>query len=287
MPISKDLFLAILAMDAYNRGYNAGIGNNVDGLGRTGKIGNATINDVALPTGSVSASFYAQSYTISGATGDLASLNGQTVISYRGTDQPGIDVSKAYWTGGGDILDLQARQAFEFYNTVKGSTPSPIITTGHSLGGGHAGLVAATHGLQGWLYDNMPFVLAAQRLHQLGLGPETFQGPLVPSALGGSGLSAQEIASLVYGNGAVNAPTFSNIRMSYIPNYPFGWTSNILASVRPAQPFQETAYLLPPDTLLRRTKNNSLGSGMIRRSASSASSSMGRNQPGTGAIPPK
>jgi hypothetical protein len=30
MPISKDLFLAILSMDAYNRGYGAGM---ADGLG--------------------------------------------------------------------------------------------------------------------------------------------------------------------------------------------------------------------------------------------------------------
>jgi len=30
MPISNDLFIAILAMDSYNRGYNAGI--NIIGL---------------------------------------------------------------------------------------------------------------------------------------------------------------------------------------------------------------------------------------------------------------
>ena len=37
MSISKDLFLAILSMDAYNRGYGAGVGdgeaNEPDGLG--------------------------------------------------------------------------------------------------------------------------------------------------------------------------------------------------------------------------------------------------------------
>jgi hypothetical protein len=40
MTISKDLFLSILSMDAYNRGYNPGI------AGLTGNsIGNATILD--------------------------------------------------------------------------------------------------------------------------------------------------------------------------------------------------------------------------------------------------
>jgi hypothetical protein len=32
--ISPDLFMAILSMDSYNRGYNAGIGG-IDGLGST------------------------------------------------------------------------------------------------------------------------------------------------------------------------------------------------------------------------------------------------------------
>jgi len=40
MPISKDLFLAILSMDSYNQGYGRGIEH-----GKT-KIGAATIKDV-------------------------------------------------------------------------------------------------------------------------------------------------------------------------------------------------------------------------------------------------
>ncbi|WP_162933127.1 hypothetical protein [Roseovarius sp. EL26] len=44
MAISKDLFLSILAMDAYNRGYDAGINdegeNDLDGLGH-GQIGSS------------------------------------------------------------------------------------------------------------------------------------------------------------------------------------------------------------------------------------------------------
>jgi hypothetical protein len=74
MTISADLFRAILAMDAYNRGYNAGV--NVAGP----QIGNAVLsaNSQILGTGvDVAASFFAQAYTLA---------NGQTVISYRGTD---------------------------------------------------------------------------------------------------------------------------------------------------------------------------------------------------------
>ena len=73
MTISKDLLLAILAMDSYNRGYGAGI----EGLGGAGsKIGSATMLDIDLPAGSVSSGFYAAVYD---------TPYGQ-VISYRGTD---------------------------------------------------------------------------------------------------------------------------------------------------------------------------------------------------------
>ena len=63
MPISKDLFLAILAMDSYNRGYDAGIGDEDSGdpdcPGKAGSIvGGAIVSDDDLPTGSETAGFY-------------------------------------------------------------------------------------------------------------------------------------------------------------------------------------------------------------------------------------
>lgn len=78
MAISNDLFMAILAMDTYNRGYNPAISGLSDAAGT--QIGNATLQSTSatkLPQGvAEDASFYAQSYT----------WNGQTVIAYRGTD---------------------------------------------------------------------------------------------------------------------------------------------------------------------------------------------------------
>ncbi len=59
-------------MDAYNRGYGAGIGDGVnidedgkdiDGLGEAGSvIGNATVLDFDLPANSIAAGFYAIAY---------------------------------------------------------------------------------------------------------------------------------------------------------------------------------------------------------------------------------
>jgi hypothetical protein len=78
MSISPALFSAILAMDAYNRGYNAGIIMPGDQLGNASVGANSSIlrdsNGQVLdqPT-----SFFAQAYTLSG---------GGMVISYRGTD---------------------------------------------------------------------------------------------------------------------------------------------------------------------------------------------------------
>ena len=69
MAISKELFLAILSMDAYNRGYGASMadgtnvdtdGNDVDGLGESGsKVGAAEVLNIPLPAGSQAAGFYA------------------------------------------------------------------------------------------------------------------------------------------------------------------------------------------------------------------------------------
>ncbi len=146
MTMTQDLFMAILAMDVHNRGYNEGIA----GLGGEGSaIGTATLtdqSDVEADSDGVSAGFYAAGYN----------WNGQTVISYRGTDNlvswsnlnpwsdaPGSDVWNAYLTGGGDALTAQAVLAAEFFQSISGTTESDpsqasILLTGHSLGGGLA-----------------------------------------------------------------------------------------------------------------------------------------------------
>jgi hypothetical protein len=88
MSISQELMLAILSMDAYNRGYGAGIsdGNHIidgvdHGLGDAidTQIGTATITSFSSSdpnSEAVAAGFYAVAYE----------WNGETVISYRGTD---------------------------------------------------------------------------------------------------------------------------------------------------------------------------------------------------------
>ncbi|MBA4026593.1 MAG: hypothetical protein C0511_20300 [Hyphomicrobium sp.] len=75
MAITNELMLAILAMDAYNRGYNPGV--SISGT----SLGDATLgvsSDIEPGIPGVAASFFAQSYTLA---------DGSTVISYRGTDR--------------------------------------------------------------------------------------------------------------------------------------------------------------------------------------------------------
>lgn len=81
--MNNDVFLSLLALDSYNRGYGQNVllnaGDSTSGQDEAGRqIGNATILNVDLPSGSVAAGFYAIAYD----------WNGQTIISYRGTDEP-------------------------------------------------------------------------------------------------------------------------------------------------------------------------------------------------------
>ena len=79
-------------MDAYNRGYNSGIILD-DAVGA--KVGAASISkridDIdGFNDAAEAASFYAVAYDISGS--GIAELDGTTVISYRGTDEPGKEL---------------------------------------------------------------------------------------------------------------------------------------------------------------------------------------------------
>ncbi len=80
--VKDDLFLAILSMDAYNRGYDPGIAE-LGGVGA--RLGNADIisDSSVLKENGVRqdspVSFYAVEYNLSADFGD------ETIISFRGT----------------------------------------------------------------------------------------------------------------------------------------------------------------------------------------------------------
>lgn len=155
MTVSKELFLSILAMDSYNRAYNAGLadglgpkdenGNDTDGLGRLNSIlGTATVIADAQDVEGIAqaASFYAVAYRVeAGAWEGLTQAT--TVISYRGTDEPftellSIDYAIARIDS---FAEDQVHLASQFYNAVRESGAENITLTGHSLGGALAGFI--------------------------------------------------------------------------------------------------------------------------------------------------
>lgn len=165
--MNRDLFLAIIAMDAYNRGYGAGL----SGLNAFGSIGKATIrNDSFILGGTLErrlderAGFYAIAYDVS----QVAGLSG-TVISFRGTDSPvdalafELGIGQPF-TPSGTLLP-QARMTIEFYRAGADPGADPFVanitTTGHSLGAGLAGYATMLYGKQGTLFANMAFENAA------------------------------------------------------------------------------------------------------------------------------
>jgi hypothetical protein len=148
MTMNKDLMLAVLSMDAYIP---------------LGTIGNATV----ISSAPQSNGFAAVAYR----------YNGQTIISYRGTD--GYYLGDAWYGWGGGIVGAETTQAglaAKFYQDVAGtdgnigttfpySTLGSVVFTGHSLGGGLAGLMAGLYGQEAVVFDNMAYTAAINKTY--------------------------------------------------------------------------------------------------------------------------
>jgi hypothetical protein len=112
MTISKDLLLAILSMDSYNRGYGSGVNGLSDSNGTL--LGNVSISGTSASLVDAngnrldqSAGFYAVAYTTTADIGDPANggiAKGTTIISYRGTDSGG-NLNADATLGGSDIVN--------------------------------------------------------------------------------------------------------------------------------------------------------------------------------------
>ncbi len=169
MTLSKDLFLSILSMDSYNRGYIPGI----SGLGGIdAQIGSATIkkeSDIAAGIPGVDASFYAVSYTLTasvGVSGDTIA-SGTTIISYRGTDELDeellqVDLPVSFF---GSYDQRQIALAQQFFKSVASAPGTgPLLLTGHSLGGALAGITGALNGTNSVLVDHIGFQTSLENL---------------------------------------------------------------------------------------------------------------------------
>ncbi len=188
------LFNAILSMDSYNRGFNPNVkfGSiapdpetdlqySLDTAGI--QIGTATILINRGQADAQNIGFYALAYT-NDTNGD-GTTDG-TIITYRGTDNflgdipffydapHGSDVWHGWNTGLGAITSEQTAMAFAFYNEVAKEINNnvaidprlaPISLTGHSLGGGLAGLIGGAYGKDGVLFDNMPYEFSLYNTH--------------------------------------------------------------------------------------------------------------------------
>jgi len=156
--MDNKLFDSILAMDSYNRGYNAGIkfgeelDNSDSAIDDETRLGDVTVVKSKGDSGAATDGFYAIAYQYVDSNSAT-----QTVIAYRGTDNfldtgsgaslVGGDIANAYALGGGSLEATQALDALKFYHDVAALSGVGTITlTGHSMGGGLAGMVSELTG---------------------------------------------------------------------------------------------------------------------------------------------
>lgn len=122
----NDLVHAILAMDAYNRGSDPSI-----------EIPNSPYSVIrqSPPSDSEDSGFSATAYTV----------NGTAVIAFRGMNSGSFwdlfdDAWNGWGVGAGSPEGKQAELAIQFYQSVRDQGHADIVLTGHSQGGGLAGL---------------------------------------------------------------------------------------------------------------------------------------------------
>jgi len=157
--MNDNLFLSILAMDAYNRGPGNRRDPSLGSIVSSSKVGKATL---IYESDSDDQDDY-------GYSSVAYSWNGKKIIAYRGTDDTDIfqDTSDIWngWTTGGGFIGTQAQLALETYTQVTGKSvtvaDTSVILTGQSLGGALAGFVSAVSGTNGVLFDHMAFTDAA------------------------------------------------------------------------------------------------------------------------------
>ena len=257
--MEDNVLKAILAMDSYNRGYDQGI-RTLGGVGS--KIANVTISqqsEVLEGTANVSTGFYAAAYTTAA---------GEKIISYRGTDSftgigvtGGNDFFNGYGPGIGIPGGPQASQAIDFYKAVASTSGTALKTanislTGHSLGAGLGGYVAAIYGKSATIFDNMPFEMAAKNAAD-GIA----YGPI--GGMAGSLYTSDEMRTQIYGSTTTWQNNLSGIKMYYVPVDSF--YQNYLSTYRALNPIPQTIYTteltLAPDVPLEWTTNNKVGQG--------------------------
>ncbi|UFZ03193.1 DUF2974 domain-containing protein [Bradyrhizobium ontarionense] len=141
---SAALINAVLAMDVYNRGVNPTLVVNFNRIG-----------SYDLVAGSVTSA----ADNFEAATYQLAGDPSTRIISFRGTDSI-ADVPG--WLGGAGLAGwpTQFPDAEAYYKTW--ATTSHVSLTGHSLGGGLAGYIAALNDKVAYAFDAMPFEFAAE-----------------------------------------------------------------------------------------------------------------------------
>lgn len=244
MTANSNLLKAILSMDSYNRGYNAGLifgsdSNSSEAIDGVTKIGNYTIYRSSNTQAAADIGFYGIAYQV----------GNEVVIAYRGTDDGllskdlsyGFGVGAGYATSGsipGSIQNPapqratpnQGDMAFEFYRAVAeqmqgggaGINPySPdtqITLTGHSLGGGLAGLVASTYNQDATLFDSMAFKSASENLawavnYYTNYGEQAYKNFLIDKASEGSvrGYPSVQALKEIFGiSGSLDIPTLES-----------------------------------------------------------------------------